>query len=187
MHQVARRSLGAGIIALVALFASACVPHGVTLTPSGGNTTCPAGSWHLDSTTVFSTIQSALGGITITPSGTGVDLTLNSGSPNTWNLSVDQTVTVASTNVNGTATVTGSASGTYTTSGDQITFTLGNLSGTVAVSGTAFGHTGSFTWALPQSGGIAKLYGMSGSATYACNSNGTLSLTFPTFRHHFHH
>lgn len=186
MIRIARRSLGAGVIAAVALLASACVPLGVNLTSNGGGGTCPAGSWHVDTTTVFSTIQSALGGITITPSGNGIDLALNAGSPNTWNLTVNQTVAVASTDVNGTANITGSASGTYTTSGSTITFTLGSLSGTVNVSGTAFGHSGSFTWSLPASGDISKLYGLSGTATYACNANGTLSLTFPTFRHHLH-
>jgi hypothetical protein len=186
MTRVARRYLGTGVIAAIALLTAGCITP-VTLTPNGGATNCPAGSWHVDTTTVFTALESAFGGVTITPSGSGIDLTLTAGSPNTWNLTVDQTLTVTSTNVNGTGTVTGSASGTYTVDGNKITFTLGSLSGTLAVSGTAFGHSGSFTWSLPSSGAISKLYGLSGTATYACNADSTLSLTFSTFRHHLHH
>jgi hypothetical protein len=187
MIRSARRYLGAGVIAAVALVSSGCMNLPIVLTPNGGGNACPAGSWHVDSTTVFTALQTALGGVTITPSGSGIDLTLTPGSPNTWNLAVNQTIAVSSANVNGTGTVNGSASGTYTINGNKIVFTLGNLSGTLSVSGTAYGHTGSFTFSLPASGDISKLYGLSGSATYACNANGSLSLTFPNFLHRFHH
>jgi hypothetical protein len=169
----------------MAVLTAGCVPNSFTFTPSGGGATCPDGAWHLNSSTVTEPLQTLLGDLTITPSGNGIDLTVMPGSPNTWLLTVDQTLTVSGPSVNGTVTVDGAASGTYTADADSITFTLGALNGTATFDGTAFGHSFSGTWSLPQSGEITQLYGLSGTADLTCNGNGTLTLGFPSFGHGF--
>jgi hypothetical protein len=185
MRVIARRGRIALGVGLLALLTAGCVPNSFTFTPTGGGGTCPDGSWHLSSSNVIEPLQTMLGDLTITPSGNGIDLTVMPGSPNTWLLTVDQTLTVSGANVNGTVTVAGAASGTYTAAADSITFTLGALNGTASFDGTAFGHAFSGSWSLPQSGEITQLYGLSGTASVACNANGTLTLTFPSFGHGF--
>jgi hypothetical protein len=181
-----RRSLAALCIGAFALVGAGCLPGGVTFQPGGGGGgACPAGTWVLTSQTITNSLQTLLGNATVTGSGSGVTLTLTPGSPNTWSLTADQMLHITASNVDVQASVNASASGTYTTSGNNITFTLQNLSGTIAASGTVFGHSFSINWPLSQSGDIQKLYGLSGTASYACNADGTLTLSLPSQQMHF--
>src|SRR5438046_6527015 len=183
-----RRSFAAMCIGVFALIGAGCIPSGVTFQPGGGGGgACPAGTWVLTSETITNSLQTLLGNATATGSGSGVSLTLKQGSPKTWALTADQTIHITGSNFDVTASVNASASGTYTTSGNNITFTLQNVTGTVNASGTVFGHSFSINWPLAQSGGIEKLYGLSGTASYACNSDGTLTLSLPSAQMHFKH
>ena len=182
----ARRSFAAVCVGVFALVGAGCMAGGITFQPGGGGgSTCPAGTWVLTSETITNSLQTLLGNATVTGSGSGVTLTLTQGSPNTWSLTANQLLHVTGSNFDVTASVNASASGTYTTSGNSITFTLQNVTGTVSASGTVFGHSFSISWPLGQSGEIQKLYGLSGTASYACNSDGTLTLALPSAQMHF--
>ena len=169
----------------VAAFTVGCRP--VVLDPTGGNANpCPQGSWTLNSESVTAPLSTFLGSATITTSGSGVNLTVGTG--NAWTLAADQTVhvVVPSPAVDVTATVKGSASGTYTLTGSTVSFTVTTVTGTVQYSGTVVGHTISGSLSLPSLGGAAQLWALHGSATFGCNSDGTLALTFPSFGMHLH-
>lgn len=84
-----------------------------------------------------------------------------------------------------TASVNASASGTHIVNPNTILFTLQNVTGTVGASGTVHGQPFSRTWTLGQSGEIHELYGLSGSANYTCNADGSLTLSLPTEQLHF--
>ena len=153
----------------------------------GGTNSCPQGSWTLDSESVATRLATFLGNATITPSGSGVQLVIGTG--NGWTLTADQTVhvVVASPAVDVTATVKGTATGTYTVSGSTMNFTVTTVTGTIQYSGTAMGHSISGSVSLPSLGSAARLWALNGSATFACNSNGDLGLTFSSFGMHLRH
>jgi len=153
---------------------------------SGSTTSCPQGSWNLDTESVLTQLPTFLGAATITPSGSGVKLVIGTG--NDWTLTADQSVTVAVTTpkIDATATVNGTATGTYTVSGSTMTFTLANVTGTVNYSATAFGQTLSGSVALPSLGSAAKLWALNESATFTCGANGDLGLKFGSFGMHLH-
>jgi hypothetical protein len=181
------RYAAVGALGAFALVGTACLPRGVTLVPTGGSAaTCPAGTWHLASETVTGSLETLLGNATITTSGSGLTLKINTGTTSTWSLTGNQNIHITSTNINATASVNPAASGTDTITGSNITFTLKSVSGTVAASGTAFGHAFSINWPLGNSGAIKNLYGLSGTATFSC-TNGTLTLSLPTVHMGFKH
>ena len=170
---LARRLIAVACLGAFAIVGTACLP--VTWPSGGTGNACPAGTWNLTGETIGNSLQTVLGSATVTGSGTGVTLTL--AATNAWNLTADQTLHVTGTGFDVTAVVSNAtASGTYTTSGTNITFTLQNLSGTVTVNGTVAGHSFSNTFTLGQSGDIQKLYGLSGTASFTCNGSLTLSL-----------
>jgi hypothetical protein len=180
---LARRLIAVACMGAFALISTACLP-GTTLPPVTGNGSgCPLGTWQLASETIPGSLQTLLGGATVTASGTGVTLTLTSS--NQWTLSANQMLTVTGSNFNVTGTVSASATGSDTTTASNITFTLGNITGSVNVNGTVGTQTISGTWQLPQSGDIQKLYGLTGTSTYSC-SNGMLTLSLPTMQMDFH-
>jgi hypothetical protein len=159
------------------------------LHPGAGGTTanaCPQGTWTLDSESVATKLPSFLGNATITPSGSGVKLVVGTG--NDWTLTADQTVRVVvdTPSIDATATVKGTATGTYTVSGSKLTFTLGNVTGDVKYSATAFGQTYSGSVALPKLGELAKMWALDESATFSCATNGDLGLKFGSFGMHLH-
>jgi len=147
---------------------------------------CPQGTWTLDAESVPTQVSTFLGTATITPSGSGVQLVLGAG--NDWTLTADQTVKVAvsSASLDGTATVKGTATGTYAVSGTKITFTLGNVTGTAGYSANVFGQTLSGSIALPKLGSVAKLWALNESATFTCGTGGDLGLKFGSFDMHLH-
>jgi hypothetical protein len=188
MHTLVRRS-GARLAALVAAatLVAACNP--IHFTPGGGGAgtgACLPGTWNLDAETIFAPLPTQLGSISITSSGNGVTLTLTD---TTWSLHADQTLSGSVTSQFGTASgsvhVAGDASGTYTSTASTATFTVTSISGTADYNVTAFGHNFTGSLSLPTSG-LQKLYGLSGTANYTCNTSG-LSLTFTSFTVHSHH
>jgi hypothetical protein len=183
----ARRFIAVVCLGAFGIIGTACIPAGVTLQPPpGGGNACPAGTWQLSSETITNALQTVLGSATVTGSGSGVTLTLTSGSPNTWSLNANQTLNITGSNFNVTASVNNaSASGTHTISGSNITFTLQNVSGTVNVSGTAFGQPFSTSLPLGQSDDVQGLYGLSGTANYTCNADGSLTLSLPAVQMNF--
>lgn len=182
-----RRNTAVVVLALsVGALTAACNP--VLFTPSGGATnTCPAGNWTLTAESITAPLSTFLGDATISTSGSGVQLVINPS--NTWTLTADQTVhvTIATPNVDLTGTVKGTVNGTYSGTGSTISFATTSITGTVQYSGTALGHSISGSIALPTLGNAAQLWALHGSATVACNSDSSLSLTFPAFGLHLHH
>ena len=179
---------GASVLALVvaaSAFAGAC--NLVALQPpSGGNPNCPQGTWTLSSETVTGFLSTFLGSAKVTPLGTGMTLALNS--DHTWKLTADQGVHVVMTSppVDVTATVNATATGTYSVNGSTITFTGSSLSGTASYSGTFNGQPISGSIDLSKFGSSAGddvdgLWGLHGAAGFTCNSDGTMSLSFPSF------
>ena len=178
------RYTAVGCLGAFALVGTACLPlpKGVTLTTTGGTgSTCPTGTWHLAAETVTQSIQTPLGPATITTGGTGLTITINA--TKTWSFKGNQTLHITGSNINATASVNPTASGTDTVSTNNITFTLNTVGGTVAATGTAFGHAFSINWPLGQSDAIQNLYGLSGTATFSC-TGATLSLSLPTAHTH---
>ena len=179
------RYTAVGCLAGFALVGTACLPRGITLKTTGGTgTTCPTGTWHLAAETVTQSVQTPLGSATITTGGTGLTLTINA--TKTWSLKGNQTLHATGTNINATASVNPTASGTDTVSTNKITFTLNTVGGTVAANGTAFGHAFSINWPLGNSGAIEHLYGLSGTANFTC-TGGTLTLSLPQMHMDFKH
>lgn len=185
------RALIAALALTVGVLTAGCLP--VTYQPPpGGNASCPQGTWTLSSESVTSLLSTFLGNATITPASSGITLALNA--DNSWSLTADHQsvhVVIASPSADITATVTGTASGTYTVSGSTITFTLTSLTGSVSYSGTYNGNPVSGTLSLANlgSGGnddVEGLWALQGSASYTCNSDGTLTLTFTNFGMHLH-
>ncbi len=176
------------IVVTCALLLGACDggPLSLLFNNTGGNgSPCPGGTWQLDTESVTGSLSSLLGDITITPSGTGITLALDG--VDTWALMADQTLTLSGTDVNLTATVNATASGTYTTSGQSITFTLQSLTGSLTYQGSIFGHAVNGSLSLASfSKEISQLYGLSQSADFSCGT-GTLALTFPSFDMHMGH
>jgi hypothetical protein len=191
---LARRLIAVACMGAFALIGTACLPAITLQPPLGGNATCPeGGTWTLSSDTITSALSTLLGNATVTPSGTGLTLTLTSGSPDTWSLGGTQTLHIVGTGFDVTATVSPTASGTNTQTGTSgtggtgsLTFMLSNLTGTAAVTGTVNGQPISFNWPLGQSDDIGGLYGLNATANYTCNSDGTLSLSLPQEQMDFH-
>jgi hypothetical protein len=150
----------------------------VTLQPTGGNA-CPAGTWHLTAETVNETLDTVFGNATITASGSGITLTITTGSTNTWSLTGNQNLHASGSNFNVTASANPSASGTETITGSKITFTLKSITGTVSAHGTAWGHAITATFQLSQIGALQHLWGLSGTANFTCGAGGTLTLSLP--------
>src|SRR3974377_2078703 len=91
------RYAAVGCLGAFALVATACLPRGVTLVPTGGSgSACPAGTWHLASETVTQSLQTLLGTATITTSGTGLPSKINTGTTSTWSLSGNQNIHITS-------------------------------------------------------------------------------------------
>ena len=191
---LARRLVAVACMGGFALIGTACLPAAPLQPPPGGNATCPeGGTWTLSGDTITTALKTILGSATVTPSGMGLTLTLTSGTPDTWTLGGTQTLHIVGTNFDVTATVTPTASGTNTQTGTSgvggtgsLTFTLSKLSGTVAVTGTAFGQPININWPLGQTGDIDGLYGLNATANYTCNSDGTLTLSLPQEQMDFH-
>jgi hypothetical protein len=181
-----RNTAVVGLVLLISVLTSGCVPILLHPTPGSSNS-CPQGSWTLDSESVATQLSTFLGNATITPSGAGVQLVVDNG--NGWTLTADQTVhvVVASPPIDATATVKGTVTGTYTVSGSTLNFTVTNVTGTAQYSGSVFGHAVSGSVSLPSLGNAAKLWALSGSASFTCGSSGDLALTFPAFGMHLHH
>ena len=179
------RYAAVGCLGAFALIGTACLPKGVTLQPTGSSNACPAGTWHLTAETVNATLDTVFGNATITASGSGLTLTITTGSTNTWSLKGNQSVHASGTNFNVTATANPSASGTETITGSKITFTLNTISGTVSAHGTAWGHAISASYQLSQIGQLQHLWGLSGTATFTCGAGGTLTLSLPDAHMHF--
>jgi hypothetical protein len=180
---LARRLVAVACLGTFAIISTACLPNGSTLPPVSGNgSTCPVGTWQLASETIPSSLQTLLGGATVTTSGTGITLQITSS--NQWTLSANQTLTVSGSNFNVTGSVNASATGSDTTSASDITFTLNNITGTINVNGTVGTQSFSGSWPVGQSDDIQKLYGLSGTATYSC-SGGSLTLSLPTMQMDF--
>jgi hypothetical protein len=191
---LARRLIAVACMGAFAIIGTACIPAGVTLPPvGGGSSNCPAGTWQLTSETITNALQTLLGNATVTPSGSGITLTLTSGSSNTWSLSGTQNLQITGSNFDVTASVSPSASGTDTQTGTSgtggtgsLTFTSSNVNGTATVTGTVNGQPISVNWPLQQSGDIEGLYGLNATANYTCNSDGSLTLSLPQEQMDFH-
>ncbi len=186
MARVRRLRSSITLVVAVALLAAGCQP--LLWHPGGGGAgsgSCLPGTWNLD-TEQIGALTTALPGLTLTTSGPGVTLTFTD---TTWAVHADQTLTGSLTTrwgtAGGTVHVTGDASGTYTSTATNITFTLASLSGSADYDITAFGFTATGTLSLPTSG-LEKLYGLTGTAADTCNANG-LTLTFPSFSMHAKH
>jgi hypothetical protein len=174
---------------LGSLLLSSC---GIVLLPVGGGTVtaCPAGSWQVSSAAVSSLVATVAGKVDVTLQGTGVTATVKS--DNTWSLTADQGATVSGTTqwgaVSGTARVKATASGTYTRTSTTMTFTVKALTGNVTYNLTVNGQPYAGTLSLPGTNAddrdleIEDLYGLVGTASYTCGTDGTLSLQFPAFK-----
>jgi hypothetical protein len=191
---LARRLIAVACVGAFAVIGTACMPVIGLQPPPGGNASCPEGTWTLSSDTITSALSTLLGSATVTPSGTGLTLTLTSGSPDTWSLGGTQSLHIVGMGFDVTATVSPTSSGTNTQTGTtgtggtgSLTFTSATLSGTAAVTGTVNGQPISFNWPLGHSGDIDTLYGLNATANYTCNSDGSLSLSLPTEQMDFHH
>src|SRR4051812_19071956 len=161
-----------GLVVLVAGVLAGCNP--ILLPPGGGGPpeTCPAGSWIVDTMSAPAPISTPFGTLTITKTGPGVSLTLTDTG---WALHADQRIdgTLKSPfgDASGFVHVVADATGTSTTTASTITFSLGSVSGTADYDVTIFGHHVTGTTSLPTSG-LQKLYGLSATANYSCDSSG---------------
>ena len=173
------RYAAVGCLGAFALIGTACLPKGVTLQPTGSSNACPAGTWLLTAETVNATLDTVFCNATITASGSGLTLTITTGSTDTWSLTGNQKVHATGSNFNVTASASPSASGTETITGSNITFTLQSITGTVTANGMAWGHAISQTYQLSQIGALQHLWGLSGTASFTCGASGTLSLSLP--------
>jgi hypothetical protein len=183
------RSVGGrlALVGVAALIAGGCVPLNFVPGPGGtGGGSCLSGTWNLDSEQIIGNLPTSIPGLTITTSGPGVTLNFTGSG---WTLHAEQTLKASFTskfgNASGTLHVVGDASGTYTSTGSTITFTLASLSGSADYSFTVFGFTATGSLSLPSSG-VQKLYGLTGTANDTCSSTG-LSLQFPSFNMHAKH
>ena len=173
-----------GLVALVAGVLAGCDP--ILLTGGGGtSSTCPAGSWTVDAMDVPAPIVTPFGTLTITQAGLGVSLNLTD---TAWTLHADQMITGTLTNgsdsASGTVNVVADANGSYTSTASTITFVVGSVTGTATYDATISGNHVSGTVPLPTSG-LQKLYSLSATATYGCDSNG-LTLQFAGEHLHAH-
>lgn len=183
-----RRAVAACAL-LGSLVLSSC---GIVLLPVGGGTVtaCPAGSWQVSSATIANLVTTVAGKLDVSLQGAGVTATVKS--DNTWSLTADQGATVSGTTqwgpVSGTARVKATASGTYTRTSTTMTFTVKALSGTVSYNLVANGTPFVGTLSLPGVNSddrdleIEDLYGLVGTASYTCGTDGTLALQFPAFK-----
>jgi hypothetical protein len=167
-------------LALVVLAVVATAGCNIVLTPvtppvGGSGPTCLPGTWAFQSEQIQSPINTPFGALNIATSGTGTTLTFTD---TTWTLDTDTVLDASITTQLGTFSghveIKGDATGTYTADGTNITFTLGNVMGTVTYDVNVLGHDFSGTLTLPSSG-MQNLVGLSGTAPYSCSSSG---LTF---------
>ena len=162
-----------------ALLLSACVP-GVTLPGGGGPATCPEGTYSVTSQAISGTLTTPYGSLSVVPqSGGALALTIG---PSTWTLAGSQGFDVSATTpwgpVSGSASVSLTAAGTWTkTSSTELSFTLGSASGSGTFTGTVLGNPVTYTASL-SSLGLHRIYGLSGTANYACSSDPSLTLDF---------
>lgn len=107
-------------------------------------------------------------------------------SASSWTFAGSQTFDVAGTTqygpLAGTASVTVDARGSWTkASSTTLSFTLGSVTGSGGFTGTVGGCPLSRTLSLKDVG-LDRVYGFSGSATYACGAAPDLTLTFTSLR-----
>ena len=162
MHQL-RSAVRVASLVLVVFVAAGCDPW-LNLPSDGGGVhsaaACPTGTWAITSETLTQPLTTFIPGLTITASGPGVTLTMNT--DNTWTLHADQTLTAAFDLGSATVHVTGDANGTYTAAATTTTYTVASVTGSVAYDINTFGFTYSGTMTLPNSG-LSNLYAAVGT------------------------
>lgn len=196
-----RRFLALGIM-FFAVLLSSCQ---IVLSPVGGSSAsaCPVGNWQLSAETINAAVTKLGSGLAsnlqVTLSGNGMTVSINA--DNTWLLTANQSgsftgTIMGSVPVSGTGVIKATASGKWSKTATTLTFTLTSLNGSLDVMASINGGTpGAFTFPLSKLNAedheseMDDAVGLSGTANYACGSNGTLALTF-TSTHvdmHFHH
>jgi hypothetical protein len=168
-----------GRLALVTVALLAVAGCNLNFTPNtgtgAGQGACLPGAWTYQSVQIQNPIQTPIGALTINQSGPGTTLTLTG---TTWSLTTNTTYTGSLASpigtFNGQVTISGSADGSYTVNGSNITFTLNDISGTATYAIQGAGQQFSGSVSLPSSG-MQKLVGLSGTGMFACTSS---SLSF---------
>jgi len=176
------------LVALAGLLLAGC--NSLIFHPSGGGAgtgACLPGTWKLDTEQLSTPISTPIGDITLTASGEGTTITLTD---TAWSLHADMTLSASLkteyATLTGSIIVKGDASGTYTSDGTKITFTLEDLAGTAAYDVNLLGYHLAGTLSLPSSGGLEGLVGLHGTANYTCAPD-ALAFTLPPLSVHAHH
>ncbi len=177
MHVSPRAWLTRAALAAGVLLLSACLP--ITIPGGGTQRPCPEGTYEVTDQ-VLSQLVASLGTVELDPRPGG-DLTLTV-SASSWTFAGSQTFDVTGTTqygpLAGTAAVTVDARGSWTkASSTKLSFTLGSVSGSGSFTGTVGGYPVSRSLSLKDVG-LDRVYGFSGSASYACGSAPDLTLTF---------
>jgi hypothetical protein len=170
-----RRGVIAGFVATVVVGATALVGPA-----SAGAATCATGTWRLQDVSLSRTIKSPYGNLTVTPLAGGA-IRVSVGAAGTWSVTVNKSFRATGSlpvgTVNGTATLTGAATGTYKTKkSGAVVFRLTSGSGTAAFSGTLNGVPLNFTYPV-KAGDVQKYLGIKGKALPSCSGN-SLTLRF---------
>jgi hypothetical protein len=176
------------LVALAGLLLAGC--NSLIFHPSGGGAgtgACLPGTWKLDTEQLSTPISTPIGDITLDASGEGTTLTFTD---STWSLHADMTLSASLktqyATLTGSIIIKGDASGTYTSDGTKITFTLGDLSGTAAYDVNLLGYHLAGSMSLPSSGGLEGLVGLHGTANYTCTPD-ALAFTLAPLTVHAHH
>jgi hypothetical protein len=169
------RRVVAGFVAAMVIGAGALVGPG-----SAGAATCATGTWRLQDVSLSRTIKSPYGNLSVTPL-TGGAIQLSVGAAGTWSVTVNKSFHATGSlpvgTVDGTATLTGAATGVYATKRTgAVVFRLTSGSGTAAFSGTVNGLPLDFTYPV-KAGDVQKYLGIKGKALPSCAGN-TLTLRF---------
>jgi hypothetical protein len=176
------------LVAVAVLLVAGC--NSLIFHPSGGTAgegACLPGTWTLDTEQLSTPISTPIGDITLKASGAGTSITFTDSA---WSLHADMTLSASLeteyATLTGSIIVKGDASGTYTSDGTHITFTLEDLSGTAAYDVNLLGYHLAGTLSLPSSGGLEGLVGLHGRANYTCAPD-ALAFTLPPLTVHAHH